>query len=405
MTPLKEETTSLAPTSRRLSLRSALVVLQVALSTIALVGAGLFAHSMLNARGVPLGFESENLVIADIDLRKVSGDDAAVAASQQEVIDTVSALPEVHATALASRPPLAMGGLQMTITVDDRDDTDAEDGVLFNAIFTSPGLFDTLDQPLLEGRDFDARDGTERPAVVIVNETFTRRYWPEGGALGKTITMAFSGMSMEIVGVVADAKVFGPTEDPIAVVWLPQSAMPQRRHTVIARVHDPASAMPAVEAAIAGLGDDVSISNVRPVATQIEAALFAPRTAAVLLGTFGLLALGLAAIGIYGVMTYTVRQRTREIGIRMALGARPSDVRRFVLFQAMGLVVAGIGLGVAGGLLLQDTLGELLFEVGTADPLAFGGATAAMGLLSLVAGWLPARHATRIEPTAAMRDV
>lgn len=403
MTPLKEETTPVSSGRKRPSLRSGLVVLQVALSTVALIGAGLAWHSMHNARSVDLGFESEQLVLIDVDLGKVEGAEQALAARRADVLDAVTALPEVHRAAAASRAPLDPGGMQMTVVVDDRD-ADAEEGVLFHSVFASPGLFATLEQPLLEGRDFDAADGVEHPSVAIVNDAFVRRYWPSGGALGKTITLTFSEMSLEIVGVVADAKVLGPTEDPVAVVWLPQSQMTQSRYTVMARVDDPAAAMPGLETALANLGEDVSVSNVRPVATQIDAALFGQRSAALLLGTFGALALALASIGIYGMMTYTVRQRTREIGIRMALGARPRDVLSFVLFQAMALVVAGIGIGAVGALLLQQQLAELLFEVGPADPIAFGGATLAMALLSLGAGWLPARRATRIQPTAAMRD-
>ncbi len=417
MTPLKEETTPLAPTSRRLSLRSGLVVFQVALSTVALVGAGLFFRSMGNAQAVDLGFETEALVLADIDMRSAQGDPAMLAAQRTTVIDALEALPEVQQASMVTRPPLNPGGLMLTLQIDERE-ADAEDGMLFPAIFSSPGAFEALGQPLLEGRDFSDDDSdidVEEPGavtnaddnkgVVIVNETFARRYWPDGEALGKRVTLTFTGISLEIVGVVADAKVATPTEDPVAMVWMPIAYTPVPKYTVLARVDDASAAIPTIETAIGGIGGDFSAANIRPIAAQIEAALFGPRTAALLLGTFGLLALGLAAIGIYGVMTYTVKQRTREIGIRMALGARPRDVRRFVLLQAMSLVVAGIGIGIAGGLLLQDVLAGMLFEVPTADPVAYGGATVAMALLALGAGWLPAHHATAIQPNAAMRDV
>jgi putative ABC transport system permease protein len=159
----------------------------------------------------------------------------------------------------------------------------------------------------------------------------------------------------------------------------------------------------AIEHVVATLGGDIRVDGFRRVETALDTALAPERTAAMLLGSFGLLALGLAFVGIYGVMSYTVRQRTREIGIRMALGAKPRDVMRWVLLQAMSAVVLGVGVGVAGGLLLQSWLSTLLFRVPTADVWAYGGAAFVLVAVALVAGWLPARHATRINPNAAIR--
>ncbi len=402
VTPLKEETTPVAGAGSRFGLRTILVVLQVALSMVALVGAGLFIRSMENARAVDPGFRMNGLVMVDVDLRKAGSDPDVLTARRAAVREAVLALPEVEAAGFANRQPLSAAGMMRTTYVEGSD-ADAEDGVLFNVVGVTTGYFDAVGQTVLEGRPITDDDTYEKARVAVVNEAFARRFWPNGGAVGHQITFMGAGPPMSLVGVVETVKVVTPTEDPLPMVYVPIAQWPEPFAVLHVHTTDPEGVGAAIEHVAAELPQDVRVRGFRGIEQMLEQAVFAQKTAAMLLGSFGLLALGLAFIGIYGVMSYTVRQRTREIGIRMALGAKPRDLLRWVLLQAMSAVVLGVGLGIAGSLVLQQFLSTLLFQVPTADVLAYGGAAAVLVTVALFAAWLPARHATRINPNVAIR--
>lgn len=406
VTPLKEETAHTS-TASRANLRSALVVAQVALSMIALVGAGLFVRSMENMRAIDPGFSPEGVLLVDVNLSEAAvaaGPDAPAVmdAARRRVIDSMVSLPDVEAVSWATITPLEGQLFKRTVYVDGRD-AGVEDGTLIDWNVIGPGYFEVLEQPLLDGRDFTQRDDLEHPLVVVVNQAFAERYWPGGGAVGQRIRFLGQDEPVEIVGVVDTVKYASLTEDPLPVIYSPFSQSMQARFTLHMATRDAEGTIPSLEMARSELGVGVQVSNPRPLARAVEGALFAPRSAAILLGSLGTVALVLASIGIYGLMAYSVRQRTREIGIRMALGARPRDVVRFILLQALSLVVLGIGVGLAGGIVLQNALSDLLWEVPAADPLAFGSAALVLAALATVAGYLPARHATKISPTTAMR--
>jgi predicted permease len=406
VTPLKEETAHTS-TSSRANLRSALVVAQVALSMVALIGAGLFVRSMENMRAIDPGFNPEGVLLVDVNLSEAAlaaGEDAPAVmdAARRRVIENMVSLPDVDAASWATITPLEGGLFKRTVYVDGRE-AGVEDGTLIDWNVIGPGYFEVLEQPLLAGRDLTEQDDLDHPLVVVVNAAFVDRYWPGGDAVGQRIRFLGQDEPVEIVGVVETVKYANLTEDPLPVVYSPFAQSMQPRFTLHLTTRDAEATIPSLAAVRRSLGVGVQIANPRPLSRAVEGALFAPRSAAILLGSLGAVALVLASIGIYGLMAYSVRQRTREIGIRMALGAKPGDVVRFILLQALSLVVLGIGVGVAGGIVLQNALSDLLWEVPAADPLAFGSAALVLAALATVAGYLPARHATKISPTTAMR--
>jgi predicted permease len=312
-------------------------------------------------------------------------------------------LPELRDAELAQRVPFGGGQTRRTVFVDGRDIPDAEDGVLFDVDAVGPRLFDVLGVPLVEGRTFDDDDRLGRPRVAMVNAAFARRFWGTRSPVGEQLRFLGEAEPVRLVGVVADHKHAALTEDPTPRVFVPLEQWPRADAVLLARVDTPALAGAALEAALARLPDAPRNTGVQPFSEVIDNASFAPRLGATVLGTFGGLALLLAAVGLHGVMSYNVRLRTRELGIRMALGAHAAQLFALVLVDSMRLVLVGIAIGILGGFVLESLLADLLFEVPLLDPLAFGGATLVLLVLAAVATVLPAREATRVDPTVAMR--
>lgn len=400
-TPMKGTTE--AGTIRRVGLRGALVIVQVALSMVALVGAALFVRSMQNVRAVDPGFVADRLVVANLDFSRSGSTPEQEVVRRAELLRAARALPEIRDAAIGVRVPFAGGQMRRTVFVDGRDIPDAEDGVLFDVDAIGPHYFETLGVPLRAGRTFTDDDRMKRPRVALVNETFARRFWSARDPLGERMRFLGEDEQLTIVGVVGDHKSNQLTEEPQPRVYVPFEQWPAPFAILVARVDDPATAAASIEAALTGLDDGPRVGGVQPLSELLEGALFGPRLGATLLGTFGGLALLLAAIGLHGVMAYNVRLRTRELGIRMALGARASHLFRQVLTDALSLALVGVGLGIVGGIVLETLLDDLLFEVPLVDPLAFGGAAIGLLAMAALAAWLPAREATRVDPTVAMR--
>lgn len=388
---------------RRVGLRGALVIVQVALSMVALVGAALFIRSMQNVRSVDPGFVADRLLVANLDFSKQGGTPEQEVVRRTELLRVARSLPEVKDAALAVRVPFGGPQMKRTVFVDGRDVPDAEDGVLFDVDAIGPRFFETLGVPLRGGRSFTDEDRMKRPRVAMVNDTFAKRFWNGRDPLGERIRFLGEAEPLTIVGVVGDHKSNALTEEPTPRVYVPLEQWPAPFAMLVVRVDDPRASAPSIEGALGGVDDGPRVAGVTPLAELLDGALFGPKLGATLLGTFGALALALAAIGLHGVMAYNVRLRTRELGIRMALGARASNLFRLVLGDALGLVVIGVGLGVVGGVLLEAMLDDLLFEVPLFDPLAFGGAAIGLFVMAALAAWLPAREATRVDPTVAMR--
>jgi len=400
---LKGEGTRVAGLASRFSLRNALVVVQIALSLVALVGAGLFVRSLQNAREVDPGFDVENVMTVGVDFGRVEGAPGRRQQLRERIVREIEAMPGVERAAFSASAPLAPQGMMRTTFVEGMEGTAAQDGVLHLVEPAMPGFFQALGIDVT-GRSFTLDDDQEHPKVVVVTETMARRYWPETGAVGKFIRFFDVEGQFEIVGVIPDIKYQQITEEPQPLIFVSLAQMPVPFNTLLVR-HTTGSSPSAagIEHAIRETDAGIGTVGSRTMAQILDRSLAPMRDGASLLGGFGLLGLLLAGTGIYGVMAYTVRRRTHEIGIRLALGAKPGDVVQYVVLQGMALVVLGVGIGALAGLGVSVLLSGFLYQVGTADPIAFGGATLILAGVALVAGYVPARRATRINPMVSLR--
>jgi predicted permease len=388
----------------RSPLRSILIVSEVALALITLVGAGLFIRSMENAQGTDFGFESKRLFVMAVDLGALHYDEAHGQQFYRDAIQRVNAPPMVQAAAVASNLPLG-GGLERTVFPEGKDETSGYRGTLTQLNDVSPGFFDTLRIPLTKGRSFTDLDKNQTTPVAVINEAMARHFWPDQDAIGKRFHFFGDPKLLEVVGIVGNTVINQVGEDPQPLAYLPLTQDYPPAATVQVRTSgDPRAVIATVRSQIQGLDPNLAITNVQTVEDVLNQGLWAPRMAAALLTLFGGLALALAAIGVYGVLSYSVNQQTREIGIRMALGATPSGVLRWVVGQGLRLAGAGVLVGVVAGLGLMHFMGSLLFGVSTHDPETFGTVILVLGMIALLACYLPARRATKVNPLVALRQ-
>ena len=385
-------------------LRSILIVSEVALALITLVGAGLFIRSMENAQRTDFGFESKRLFVMAVDLGALHYDEAHGQQFYRDAIQRVNASHMVQAAAVASNLPLG-GGLERTVFPEGKDETSGYRGTLTQLNDVSPGFFDTLRIPLTKGRSFTDLDKNQTTPVAVINEAMARHFWPDQDAIGKRFHFFGDPKLLEVVGIVGNTVVNQVGEDPQPLAYLPLTQDYPPAATVQVRTSgDPRAVIATVRSQIQGLDPNLAITNVQTVEDVLNQGLWAPRMAAALLTLFGGLALALAAIGVYGVLSYSVNQQTREIGIRMALGATPSGVLRWVVGQGLRLAGAGVLVGVVAGLGLMHFMGSLLFGVSTHDPETFGTVILVLGMIALLACYLPARRATKVNPLVALRQ-
>jgi predicted permease len=393
---LKEEIPRLSVGARRLSLRNLLVVVQVALSLVVLIGAGLCVKSLRALQAVDPGFEPAKVVTASFNLSQNGYDEARGRQFIAQLSERVAALPGVEAVSLARIVAFSdipwVGPLIIEGSKPQPVNT--------NAI--SPNYFQTLGTPVAQGREFTAQDTAEAPLVVMVNEAAARRYWPGQEAVGQRLIRG--RQFAEVVGVVRDSKEKGLTTDPRPALYVPllQNYFPELTlHVRTATASQ--TLLAAVRREVQGLDPQLPVYNLQTLAQQKDGSLYTERLAAALLTLFGLLALLLAAIGIYGVLSYAVTERTREIGIRLALGARPGDLLKLVVGQGLMLTLIGLGLGLGAAFALTRLIERLLFGVSATDPLTFVLIPLLLAGVALVACYLPARRATRVDPMVALR--
>lgn len=430
---LKESGRSGSTGRGKLRFRAALVVAQIALSLVLLIGAGLmvnsFRHLMHNQLGLdPARVLSFNFRIPQNQLMKQVGRFRGVGLweifptvepTYDRILERIRAVPGVESAAVADVPPMGGGGMGMNFSVEGRPNPTTEAGRNAQSgryIAISPDYFRTLRIPLVRGRDFNDRDSAIAPPVVVVNQAFVRRFFPAEEPVGKRITLDFvpDEQPREIVGVVADARVSPYERTPAPTIFVPhvqQTAHWQgpswgfrsSQYFILKTSGDPARLVPALRRAVAEIDPNKPISEIETVDQAVDRSVLGDRLYMLLLGSFGVIAAILAAVGIFGVISYAVAQRTQEIGIRMALGAGRGEILRLVLFQSAVLIALGIVLGLGGAFGLTRLLANDLFGITATDLTTFTSVTALLALVALLATVIPTRRATRVDPTTALR--
>ena len=401
---LKDQATSVGGGFGHVRVRKLLVSSQVALSLLLLIGAGLFARSLYNLKALDPGFRPASLLQFSI---QPSLNGYSVSKSRelyQRVRAELSALPGAQAVSGASSPVLS-GDINMTgITIEGYTPKEDERmGLRINTV--GPEYFATMGIPLLAGRDFQPGDGENAPKVAVVNESFVKRFFGGQSPVGRRLsTVDDPKDQVQIVGVVRDSKHQDLREEVGAFVYFPYLQMPALTMTFYVRTRQDAASLAAVvRASMKRLDQNLPLYDVKTVDRQIEELIFTDRFVAFLSAAFGLLATVLAAIGLYGVMAYLVVRRTREIGIRVALGAQPGMVVRMVMGEVLAFAAGGILVALLAAFALARVLNSQLFSVGKFDPLIFGAATVAIALVAAIAGYVPASRAARIDPLIALR--
>jgi putative ABC transport system permease protein len=399
---LKDEQSAPIFGRRRLGFRGLLVTAQVALSVLLLVAAGLFLRSLHNAVTFNPGFENRNLLIAPLTVGR-NLTKPQLANFSQEVTDNMSAEPGVRSVSLTKVEPLSGGGQRRNVVIEGYQPRPNEDTEL-NTNVVGLNFFNTMGIPIVGGRDFNSGDREGTGGVVVVNEEFAQRYFPNGSPLGKHVRVDSEGPFLEIVGVVRTAKHRDLRELPLPIVYLPLAQEMQGDMTLLVRtVGEPASLRDNIRSVVQRINRNVPIASIKTINEQINEALAPDRTMALLLAIFGAAALLLASVGIYGVVAYAVSQRTHEIGIRMALGARSADVLRLVVRDGMTMAVVGVAIGLAGAFAITRVIGSLLFGVTPTDLFTFLIVTLGLLSVALVASYVPARRATKVDPLEALR--
>ncbi len=390
------------------AVRNALVVAEVALALVLMVGAGLLVRSLGRLRRVDPGFDPKNVLQALVsipDEKYVTPESQR--AFYEQVLDRVRALPGVEAAGAMNTLPLTHGGSTEPIAIEGRAAATLSEQPEVAVRVLTPGTLPALRIRLLAGRDFTAADAGKSPPVILVSEALAKRFWPGESAVGKRLTLTFfPGVVREVAGVVADLKLRGLDEtEPIAAIYLPHAQAPVTWMSLVIRTkQSPRSVAAAVEAAVHAVDPEQPVDDVKTMEEYRSESLAGARFSMILLTVFAALALVLSAVGIYSVLAYAVRRRTREIGIRMALGADWSDLVRLVVLQGMRPTLLGLAIGLGGSLALGRLLSGLVFGVKPTDPPTIAAVSALLATVALVACALPAWRASRVAPTRALQE-
>jgi putative ABC transport system permease protein len=393
---------------RRNRLRSALVVAEVALAVTLLVGAGLLINSFVRLQRVNLGFDPHQVLTLRVPLPEARYQDGSqISNFNQEFLRRIERLPGVRSAAMVFKLPLGGSDASTTFEVEGQP-SDKSRPLSAGLRVSTPGYFHTLGIPIVDGRDFSERDGEKSAPVVIINETIAARYFPNQNPIGKhirpDISLEGEPPLREIVGVVGAVRYGGPGEEPRPEFFLPHTQMPFLPLTTVVRVAgDPRAIVGAVRNEVRAMDKEAPIDQVKTLDQYLTESIAQPRFNTLLLTLFAGVAMILTAVGLYGVMAYSVTARTREIGVRMALGAQRSDALRLVISQGMKLTLIGIAAGLVAAFALTRLMTGLLYGVTPTDPATFALITLLLAGVALLACYIPARRAMKVDPMVALR--
>jgi putative ABC transport system permease protein len=409
---LKDGGTRTTGSASRHRLRSLLVVSEVSMALVLLIGAGLLLKSFTRLRETKLGFNSDHVLVASVTLPEAAYPTATqVKAYYEQALARLGARPEVQAVAVVNSLPLGNPSVGVRGDVTVEGEPKERPGVFTSKLAASVDYFRALGIPLLKGRAFNERDTADSPGVLIISETLAHILWPDEDALGKRLNIGFARAKWsEVVGVVGDVKQWELGAPPAAAVYHPFSQVADSRRWfvgemtfVIRTVAEPQTFIAGLRSELQSVDKDLPLYNVAVMEQVVAKRVTDPRFYTLLLGSFSALALILAVAGIYSLISFSVTQRTHEIGIRLALGAQGGDVLRLVLRQGMTLALAGLAIGLAGSYALTRVLSEFLYQVSVTDPATFAVLSCLLAAVAVLACYLPARRATKVDPLVALR--
>ncbi len=406
VTELKGDLGASAAGGRRWTLRDGLVAAQIAVTMVLLVASGLLTRSLLAAQRMGLGFEPRGLAILSTELGLIGYDDTRAERFYAQALDRIRAIPGVEAAAVAERTPFALNFNRNNIFIEGRHQPGDLKGFITDATRVGPEYFDTLGVPIVQGRNFNSADTPSSPGVVIVNESFARRYWPNESAISKVIhTRSVDGPAYEIVGVAADHKVSTIGESPTPYIHYAYSQRPSAGETIMARTRGDAGALlAAMRREMLALEPNLVFLDNQTMTAQVDMTLMPARLGAASISVVGVVAMMLAAVGLYGVIAYSVARRTREIGIRMALGARAAAVVGLIMKQGLVLAAAGVAAGFLLSLGAAKAVAGALYGVSFMDPVTWIGTIVTLFAVAAIANLVPARRAAVIDPSSALRS-
>ncbi|HLM98696.1 MAG TPA: ABC transporter permease [Bryobacteraceae bacterium] len=401
---LREGGRSGSPSAQSHRMRDFMVVAEVALATVALVGSGLFLRSFHNARGIYPGFDKNNVLLAQFYLGGTGFSTRDMQDFFLRLAARLRTAPGVVEVSYADFAPLGTSSGPSDEVAPEGYVAGKGESMEINRDLVAPHYFDLLKIPLIEGRDFRDSDDRSAPPVMIVNQTFVRRYFNGGGAVGRRVR--YQNKWFTVVGLAQDSKYFNVAEEPRPHFFAPfrqVAGSDVRPHLFVRVAGDPDAFTATLRREAAALDPNAGAFFPMPLTEYTEVTMLPQRVAASLLAAMGLISLVLAAVGLYSVMAYAVTQRTQEFGVRMALGARSSDVLRDVLLRGMKLTIAGLAAGIAGSFAVTHLVSSMLVNVGAADPVTFGGVAVFLAVVALAASYVPARRATQVDPMVALR--